>query len=44
LIMQGFLFYTMLNHSSKIKALVSDSVSMLSQKNYSPVFYQMLVQ
>jgi hypothetical protein len=44
LIMQGFLFGTMSNHSSKTKALVSDSVSKLSQKFYSPAFYQMLVQ
>ena len=41
--LQGFLFGAMPNHSSKTKTLVSDSVSKLSQKIYSPVFYQIIL-
>jgi citrate lyase gamma subunit len=42
LIMQGFLFGTVPNHSSEIKILVNDSVSNFFQKVYSPIFTQML--
>lgn len=43
LIMQGFLFGTMPNHSSEIKILVSDSVRKQSPKIYSPAFAEILV-
>ncbi len=40
----GVFVGTMPNHSSEIKILVSDSVSKLSQKIYSPAFVERLVQ